>query len=178
MSEICGIICNCGAHGEPLACGYTELIIGGKTSMDALEFTGYPEVEAAAHWWVGTICGPPQNDSGGDPYFDALKTAFSQKTEPIGPEVRDKLYDYLCVTIAAKVARTEWRTDVPNWGSGMRTIHCDYHPDNALEAAAQKAGIYDLYFRCPIKTIMWINPGEVKVSCGYRAPDEVIYSAR
>ncbi len=24
MSEICGIICNCGAHGEPLACGYTE----------------------------------------------------------------------------------------------------------------------------------------------------------
>ena len=139
------------------------------------ELVTYPEIEAAVDWWVNIICGKTPEQISGDESYDALTKAFPRNFKPISLEMRYLFHEYLRVTIAARISQTGWKIDNPNWGSAMRVIHCDYHPDNVLEAAAQRAGIYDLYFRCPIKTNMWINPGEVKVSQGHGAPIEDIY---
>ena len=135
-----------------------------------------PEVQAAARWWTELLRGPVINDSKND-YADVLKTLKDGEREPLSDEVLDKFYEYACLTIGTHVNRGSWRYDEPEFGSYVRAIQNDYSPDPALEAAAQKAGIRDLYFRMPWKTVMWVNPGEVKVSYGYGAPIEVIYSS-
>lgn len=53
-----------------------------------------------------------------------------------------------------------------------RSIHVDYHPDEVLKIAADRAG---LKMEFPIKTSMYINQDSLSFSMGYGAPNDYHY---
>ena len=50
-------------------------------------------------------------------------------------------------------------------------LSVDYHPCSLLADICKEVGI-DSEFAFPCKTRMWMQDGEIMVSCGYRAPAE------
>jgi hypothetical protein len=133
------------------------------------------EIEAAATWWADKIAGTPKQDNG-DLRQSMLATWAQSKYERPTPDqvaafkeiLKGKLEKYLS---------DHWCGDNPSFGSYYRTLKTDYDPDAILSSAASEAGIKIRYCATfPMKTVMWINPGEVLVACGYGARPEVVYS--
>ncbi|WP_328631955.1 hypothetical protein [Streptomyces sp. NBC_00356] len=69
----------------------------------------------------------------------------------------------------------DWRPDNPSWASYSRTIAGDYRPAQELETAAEEAGFKLKMFDAPMKTVMWVNPGIVKVAIGHGGIAEVVW---
>lgn len=69
----------------------------------------------------------------------------------------------------------EWRPDNPSWASAFRQIAGDYRPAQELETAAEEAGFKLKMFDVPMKTVMWVNPGIVKVAVGHGGITEVVW---
>lgn len=142
-----------------------------------------PEIVAAVQWWTDILrARPPEDD--GDADQSALANFVIDNYVPLPSE--QQLAVFARALPALIIAQfqdyggygyNDWDVAVaegrPNIGGAFRVLNVDYHPALALAAAAREAGIDALNFPC--KTAMWINPGCVKVSCGYRAPAEVIY---
>ena len=59
--------------------------------------------------------------------------------------------------------------------SGSCSLDVDYHPCRALAIAGEKIGVDDMT-GFPCKTHMHISKECVKVSAGYRAPYETLWS--
>jgi hypothetical protein len=70
-----------------------------------------------------------------------------------------------------------WHPDNPLRGSALRDVSNDYGAHPVLAEAAESVGIKLRTLDLPIKTVMWINPGEVKVAEGYSAEPVVIWEA-
>jgi hypothetical protein len=68
------------------------------------------------------------------------------------------------------LASNPWYPGDPGRGSYFRVVECGYGPDQVLTQAAEDAGITVSILELPMKTVMWVNPGEVTVSAGYQAP--------
>ncbi|GHA01269.1 hypothetical protein ACFOOM_12285 [Streptomyces echinoruber] len=139
--------------------------------------TPRPEAVAAADWWAAKLAEQPRHDVGAA-QPNALANAVSalvrrQRTQAQIEAFREALAE----EINRHVERYGWRPDEPDFGSYMRTIAVDYGPDPVLADAAEKAGFELQMLDLPVKTVMWINPGVVKVAEGYGARPVVIWRA-
>lgn len=146
----------------------------------------FPEVLCAASWWGKQLRGKPIQDNG-DLMQTILVTALTGIESPLKEEDVARFERWLAYSIQLRITRQQWpgesgngwRPDQPNFGSANRVIHNDYGPDAVLVIASRLAGIPgNLSNRFPIKTCMWVNPGDVKVRCGYSAKEESIFPSK
>lgn len=141
------------------------------------ELADSPEVKTAVDWWTACLTRENKQDSG-----DAKLNADASLIRSLGGDVRfphggtvQRFRLCLTVAIAAHVAKY-WHEEEPDRGSACRTVATDYGPDFTLEIALAAARVEQGSLILPIKTVMWINPGQVKVACGYGAAAEIIYT--
>ena len=132
------------------------------------------QVEAAVAWWVEQLSGKPVQHDAGDPLINAGIDLFGRDPFPESPLRIAKFKKYLTMACMMDFSDS-WKPDQPAWGSANRTLGCDYGPGPLLRLALDLAGIDQGNLRLPIKTIMWVSPNEVKVRCGYRGREEVIW---
>lgn len=150
-----------------------------------------PRIEAqqGAAWWASRL-GHAVHDIGGRTADEREKSANANlatmfKGKTFTPEQVDAFRRELAVTIEEHLCRWEtgvhegsWRPEESQWGSALRAFGCDYNPERILTEAAERAGFKIGGLDLPMKTVMWVNPGEVKVAEGYSAPIEVVWQAR
>jgi hypothetical protein len=124
-------------------------------------------IAAAAAWWAKVL---------ENPKFDALGGT------------RDRSMEFAQVLMSRNAALNRPQLDAlvrfqSALATGIRkqvyhdrcTLSVDYGPDRVLAEAAATAGLANgLMFPC--KTTMWIDSDGVRVSYGYRAPQEVVFS--
>lgn len=144
----------------------------------------YPRTEAmhAANWWAGRLGRAAQKvterrDRAERKTQDFTETAALLSGRTFTDEQRAAFRRELAPLIEAHLREHEtgiwqdsWRPDEPKWGSATRDISIDYGAHPVLKAAAEAAGITLRTLDLPLKTVMWINPGEVIVGEGYNAP--------
>lgn len=137
-----------------------------------------PEAVAAAAWWTARLAaGARTHDVG-----NAESNLFVNTVSALVARQRDqaqteRFRDALAELIEQDVDGDGWRPADPLWGSAMRTVEVGYGPDEILSAAAERAGFELKLSDFPMKTVMWINPGEVKVAEGYNAPIVPVWKA-
>jgi hypothetical protein len=138
------------------------------------------EIEAAARWWADAISGQQEQRSGAFE-LDLAIMAYA-KSRLVGRPTAEQVEVFrinLIEFLTEKLALDCWDVTNPSRGSYWRTIAVDYDPDPTLRQAAAKAGIKIRYSETfPIKTVMWINPGCVKVALGYGAAPKVIWQEK
>ncbi|MFF9310116.1 hypothetical protein ACF1BS_04310 [Streptomyces sp. NPDC014748] len=135
-----------------------------------------PEARAAADWWAARLARPARHDVG-DVQANAVTNAVSalvqrQRTQAQIQAFREALADEI-----ERHIEHGWQPENPDFGSYMRTIGVDYGPDPVLADAAEKAGFELKTLDLPMKTVMWIDPGVVKVAEGHSAQPVVIWRA-
>lgn len=137
-----------------------------------------PEAVAAADWWAARLAaGASAHDVG-----SAESNLFANTVSALVARQRDQVQierfrDALAGLIEADVDGDGWRPDNPQWGSAMRTVEVGYAPDEILAGAAKQAGFELKLSDLPMKTVMWVNPGEVKVAEGFNAPISTVWKA-
>lgn len=117
------------------------------------------EIKAAAKWWADCLRTPKRHNNG-DSLHNGMMALLMERSAPIEADKIDRFQEELEKSLRGRTR--DW-------------ISVDYGPDITLTDACGRAEIEDIGYRFPVKTCMWINPGEVKVSCGYRAPEEILY---
>lgn len=146
--------------------------------------------KAAADWWAGRLAhGTDQHDLGGRDEAERDLTATAraasfvlrqrftaEQVEAFASELAERIEQHL-VRWETYPHEGAWDSTNPRRGSALRAIHCDYCPHPVLADAAERAGFELKMFDLPMKTVMWINPGEVTVSEGYAAPTVVVWRA-
>jgi hypothetical protein len=138
------------------------------------ENDGTIEARTAARWWADQLS--PQSearngDATSEMFALAAKAAQAQPTlEQV--EIFRAHLEAAIVPYLHSHAWAEAVADNPQRGSALRTIGVDYGPDAILGDALEAAGIPARKgtLLLPIKTVMWVNPGQVKVGLGYNAP--------
>ena len=121
------------------------------------------EVDVAVNWWTGHLeraCAATRR--GGvtrGPATTAAEVVMFREA------FRRVLTAYL---------RPSWRPDEPTWAQGTRAFGVVYGPDDVIAVALDKSGIQGSAW-LPIKTTMWIDPGEVRVRVGRHAPIETLW---
>ncbi|MFD7793606.1 hypothetical protein [Streptomyces sp. NPDC059759] len=136
------------------------------------------EAVAAAAWWAERIAaGATVHDVGA-----AESSLFANTVSALVARQRDqaqieRFRDALTELIEQHVDDDAWRPDNPLWGSAIRTVEVGYAPDEILAGAAEQAGFELKLSDLPLKTVMWVNPGEVKVAEGYSAPIRTVWRA-
>jgi hypothetical protein len=136
-----------------------------------------PEITAAARWWANQIRQGIPTHNNGDAFQSAMaRIATSLVTDTPSREQIDTFESALIrgISEAPGFSGDDWRPEQPMWGGARRILATDYDPEPLLEEALKAARISDLLL--PIKTIMWVDPGSVKVSRGYGAASETIYA--
>lgn len=131
---------------------------------------------AAADWWVEELRVGGKKDNG-DGFQSAFAT-YTMDSVTAEPEVvkLEKFREFLKNWIGARATRRH------SWTGGnsavksdtvLTDLSCDYHPSVGLFEAANWLDIHDMRF--PYKTNMWIYPGHVILSHGYRGKDQMIF---
>ena len=130
-----------------------------------------PEISFAAKWWAEVLNSSPFYQSG-DSWQDILLSFIPWSKAP--RRELDLFRTKLESTMKEKFC-SSWDSKRPRFGGALRVVGVDYEPDLLLSEAGLAAGI-DISLRLPVKTVMWVNPGEVRVAIGYRAPIKVVYN--
>ncbi|MEU6318132.1 hypothetical protein [Streptomyces sp. NPDC047009] len=136
-----------------------------------------PEAVAAAAWWAEQLAAPPQHDVGAP-----LSTAFADVATDHGRRQRvleriDAFRTALADRIEQHLAQYCWLPDEPDFGAYVRAIMVGYRRGDVLADAAERAGFTLTSFDLPVRTVMWINPGIVKVAAGHGAQSVAIWKA-
>ncbi|MFF2094833.1 hypothetical protein [Streptomyces sp. NPDC058202] len=137
------------------------------------------EAVAAAAWWAQRLAsGAAAHDVGA-----AQSNLFANAVSALVARQRDqaqieRFRDALAELIEDHVGGDAWRPDNRLWGSAMRIVEVGYAPDEILSGAADQAGFELKLSDLPLKTVMWINPGEVKVAEGYSAPVTTVWRSQ
>lgn len=150
--------------------------------MDIATIIAGPEVSAAIDWWAGML-GRGTSDTGDDVGDQALAEAVApyRNTRPPTNDERRRFARALRGALSAHWRRMEavggfpWDAHHPERGSPMRTLAVDYRPDAVLAAAVLAAGHPLSATVFPLKTTMWINPGQVIVRRGYHGDPMVVH---
>ena len=140
--------------------------------------TPRPEAEAAAAWWASRLGNATQDLGQRDPAARRMSADAFALGALLGrtytAEQVDVFRRELAVTIEEHLRQWEappfedaWNPDEPQRGSALRSFGCDYHPEPVLANAADRAGIKIGSLDLPMKTVMWVNPGIVRVSEGH-----------
>lgn len=138
-----------------------------------------PEAVAAADWWANKLAQPASHDVGrGAETSSVLANAVSALVQRQRSQAQIEAFrEALADEIEKHVEKYGWRPEEPDFGSYMRSIMVDYGPDDVLADAAERAGFELKMLDLPMKTVMWINPGVVKVAEGNSAQPVTIWSA-
>ncbi|HEY6117374.1 MAG TPA: hypothetical protein VI172_15590 [Candidatus Dormibacteraeota bacterium] len=138
-----------------------------------------PEAVAAAEWWADKLANPTRHDlgRGAEESSDLANTVSALVQRQRSQGQIDLFRIALAEEIEQHVEKYSWRPDEPDFGSAMRAIMVDYGPDPVLADAAEHAGFKLKTLDLPMKTVMWINPGVVKVAEGHSAQLVVVWSA-
>jgi hypothetical protein len=122
-------------------------------------------IEAAAEWWTNVITAPVVHDSG-DPagYGTIMANDASQKVPRLTAEQLG-IFKATLKTLIAEESKKQ----------RMVIVATDYDPCPLLTEASRIAGIDDLIFRFPWKTVLWIDERDVRVRQGYRAETKTIW---
>lgn len=137
---------------------------------------GTREARTAAHWWADHLTAD-QTIRTGDAMNEAFAMYARSKQAPPTPEQVEAFRESLEQGILAMLRDpfNAWAKAVeqgPQWGSALRTIGVDYHPDRILSDALDAAELPDgARLLLPMKTVMWVNPGIVKVAAGHGQPE-------
>jgi len=136
------------------------------------------EINAAVEWWAKVIQEPKHDN--GEPLQSLFANWLTSKLKPLAEDQIESFKKNLTVKIRELLQKYQhyWREGDPRCGEFFRTIAVDYYPCSELAEAAEKAGIDATDLRFPMKTEMWINPGEVKVRHGYSAPIQTIFKLK
>ncbi|MEC4016128.1 hypothetical protein [Streptomyces sp. H27-D2] len=147
------------------------------SGLDSERTPPRPEAVAAADWWALQLAQPPVHGIGAQEQSDFANAATAVSRKPKTPEQIDDFRVALAEMIERKLSKRpeDWRPDNPSWASAFRTIAGDYRPAQELETAAEQAGFQLKMFDVPMKTVMWINPGIVRVAVGHGGIDEVVW---
>lgn len=123
------------------------------------------EVKVAAKWWTDQLRNTKHDN--GEPSHNFLMKMAQKTMKPI-PENKIQIFEKrLADQISARIEKffETYRTF---------TIMTDYGPDVVLDKAAEYSG-FQPDMRFPVKTVMLIQKGEVKVARGYAADFETIW---
>lgn len=131
------------------------------------------EINAAVEWWCHVLSEPFVKQDNGDGLQSVCLSLMADLTPMPTQDQIEVFRQELTRELAESIDPAGWHPEEPVRGSYMRTVATDYHPEHVLSVAADRAGIHDNRF--PVKTVMWINPGEVKVARGYGAPIKQIW---
>jgi hypothetical protein len=140
------------------------------------------EATTAARWWADKLrfgCNhqvtSPSGRTKDTDIIEALTTLAGNRNKHLTPEQIDQFEAALAAIVTKVFIETDsWQRAKrdPHWGSATRTLSVDYGPCDELRAAYQFAGgplrSVGVF---PLKTVMWINPGSVKVRYGYHAAE-------
>lgn len=121
------------------------------------------EVEVAVGWWTAFL---ERADS-------ALDDTPSRPSPVVVAGQVEAFRGAFRVALTAYLQRT-WRPDEPTWGQGTRAFGVRYGPDEVIATALDESGVRGSAW-LPIETTMWIDPGEVRVRVGRRAPIETLW---
>ncbi|MFF8406933.1 hypothetical protein ACF06P_35560 [Streptomyces sp. NPDC015684] len=138
-----------------------------------------PEAIAAAAWWAQTLAKPVRHDLGRGA---ATQSTLANSVAALVRRQRslaeiEAFRDALADEIERHLTQNSWHPDEPDFGSYMRAIEVGIGPDAVFTDAAETAGFELKTLDLPMKTIMWINPGIVKVAEGYGAPVTIVWRA-
>ncbi|GIM86023.1 hypothetical protein [Salinispora arenicola] len=114
-----------------------------------------PEARVAAEWWANKLAGTG--------HHPLLQKRFTR-------EQADRFAIALAMLINDRLSGEMW----PDLAL---TIQVDYGLHPVLADAARRAGLLVGMYDLPMRTAMRINAGRVTVSEGYRAPEEVVWTA-
>lgn len=131
------------------------------------------ETGTAATWWADQLRRPAVQDNG-DAAQSSMMADLAALHKPIARE-QIMYFESVLHRLLADKFKSNWYPGDPQRGSYERTVGVDYGPDEILADASERAGIAISLCRFPVKTMMWINPGEVKVAVGYGAPIKTIW---
>ncbi len=121
------------------------------------------EVEVAVSWWTAFL--ERADSESADTPSRRNPAAAAGQVEAFRAAFRVALTAYLGPT---------WRPDEPTWGQGTRAFGVRYGPDEVIATALDESGVLGSAW-LPIETTMWIDPGEVRVRVGRRAPIETLW---
>lgn len=122
--------------------------------------------KVAAQWWADQLRRPPKMDNG-DPETAAIAHFMQQQYPSIIPGKNIQAFQ---IALERKIIE-EWESN----GKKSVLIEVDYHPDDILKAAAQESGIRLISGVLPIKTLTWVDPGQVELKHGYGAKFQIIF---
>lgn len=135
------------------------------------------EIEVAATWWADQLRQVPNHDNG-DVMCNAMASWAADRTRHVITEEQIARFKNELMCRWVKRNQDNWSPDKPLLGSALRNLATDYSPAGELAEALEVAEITPANLVLPIKTVMWIDPGKVSVSCGYGAPIEILYDER
>jgi BTG family protein len=149
------------------------------------ETTPEPRREAieAARWWAQQLTAVPEDDLDVQELLDDPRSlgllALSRSTvKPLTREEADQYAEALAVGIEQHLAQWgRWDPAKPHFGSALRSIGVDYGPERVLTDAVDAVGLKISRVAWPMKTVMWIDPGEVRVAVGERGGIETVWAA-
>ena len=136
------------------------------------------EAEVAAKWWTDLLRDNDVEHDNGEP----MQSAFAQTIRDKDPrndgflgENLSRFEEVLAKKIQEKInSRKTWDYEKPQLGQTL--IKCDYHADSLLQESAEEVGMeISSMTTFPMKTTMWIDPGEVYVSAGYQSDPVTIW---
>ncbi len=134
----------------------------------------HEEIAAAVRWWADQLTQPPVHDNG-DLFQSALASSIAATyNKPIEPEKIEKFVELLTAGHVSADQAHDLKRDRQH-SDWYNILGVDYGPDWALKTALEGAGIDQVDSRFPYKTVMWINPGCVKVRNGYGHGVEYLY---
>ncbi len=132
------------------------------------------ELKVAATWWADQLRQIANHDNG-DAMCNAMASWATDKTRRVITDEQIERFKTELMCRWAKRNESNWNPDRPLLGSALRNMATDYAPGGELAEALEVAEITPGNLVLPMKTVMWIDPGKVSVSCGYGAPIEIIY---
>lgn len=141
----------------------------------------HKESQVAAQWWANHLRNPEDvRHDAGDLKVNAV-TNWARDTDSRNSEFDAERVDVFETELAQLVEqmieeRPKWDYQAPYMMSGNSVIRCDYHADPLLQEAADEAGLeISSMTTFPVKTTMWVDPAEVRVSAGYGADVNTIW---
>lgn len=145
-----------------------------QTQATIAELLRSPEITTAAKWWADKLLEDIVMDAG-DVMINTVATVARRGLESVSPKEVERFRLALAALLAVQCATNGWDVDNPQFGSACRAVHVDYAPEPVLVCALSFARISGGDLRLPIKTTMWINPGDVRVRAGYYAKEVKLY---
>lgn len=135
-----------------------------------------PEFSVAAKWWADQLRRPADHDAGDRHLNNSIFLFGLMLKQNFTEDEISAFQSALERVLTEDFKDDDWHPDDPIRGGYLRCFGTDYGPGDILERAAESAGIKLTSLTFPIKTLMWVNPGSVKVKSGYRAESVEIFA--